>query len=128
MLYKKYKLFIIYIGIREEEQMSVPVVLVPIIGVLADDQMMNEGHELDLVWSHDALELVVSGVVIHRQVHQVLIGRDERDVSQLVLQVDTEGLNTVAHGVCGRDACKVLQEVRDDALVNWLIKAIVIII
>ena len=127
MLYKKYKLFIIYIGILAEQK-SVPIVLVAIVGVLADDQMMNEGHELDLVWSHDALELVISGVVIHRQVHQVLVGCYERNVSQLVLQVDTESFNSVAHGVCGGDAWKVLQEVRYYPLVNWLIKTIVIII
>jgi hypothetical protein len=103
VLNKKYKLFVICIGIREE-QCSVPVILIAIVGVLADDEMVNKGHELDLVWSHDALELVISGVVIHRQVHQVLVGCDEWNVSQLVLQVDTEGFNTVAHGVCGGDA------------------------
>jgi hypothetical protein len=117
----------LYIGIREEQR-SVPVVLVAIVGVLTDDQMMNESHELDLIWSHDALELIISGVVIHRQVHQVLVGCDERNVSQLVLQVDTEGFNSVSHGVCGGDTWKVLQEVRDDALVNWLIKTIIVII
>ena len=58
----------------------------------------------------------------------MLVGCDEWNVSQLILQVDTEGLNAVAHGICGGDAWKVLQEVRDDALVNWLIKAIVVII
>ena len=47
--------------------------------------------------------------------HEVFVGSDERYITKLRLKVDTKGLNTVAHRVCGHDSWQMLKNI----LAQW---------
>jgi hypothetical protein len=69
---------------------------------------MYQGHELHLLLQ-ESFEIVVCLLIIVSQILQVLVCRDEHLVTHLVLQVDTEGFDAVAHGVRGCDSWEVGQ-------------------
>jgi len=57
----------------------------------------------------------------------VLVGRDERDIAQLVLDVDSQGFDAVAQGVGRGDAGDVRQETLEDALVHGFVGVVLLV-
>jgi hypothetical protein len=57
---------------------------------------------------------------------QVFVRGNERHVTQLTLQVNSQGLDTVAHAVCGSHTRQVLQEVGQGALVWGFLEVLVV--
>lgn len=57
----------------------------------------------------------------------MLVSGNEGLIAELVLKVNSKGFDAVAHGIRGRDARQVLEEVGHCALVNWLLEIVVII-
>ena len=95
-----------------------------IVRVLADDQLMYQGHELHLLLQ-ESFEIVVCLFIVVSQVLQVLVGRDEQLVAHLVLQMDTEGFDAVAHGVRGCDSREVGQGLEDGSLFRWFLEVFI---
>ena len=57
----------------------------------------------------------------------MLVGRDEWDVAQLVLDVDSQGFDAVAQGVGRGDAGDVRQETLEDALVHGFVGVVLLV-
>lgn len=57
----------------------------------------------------------------------MLVGRDEGLISQDAFEVDAQGLDAVAHGVCRGDSREVLKEVGHHTLVHRLIEVVIIV-
>lgn len=47
--------------------------------------------------------------------NEMFVGSDKRNITELRLKVDTKGLNTVAHRVCGNDSWQMLENI----LAEW---------
>jgi hypothetical protein len=47
--------------------------------------------------------------------HEMFVGSDERYITELSLKIDTQGLNTVAHRVCGNYSRQMLENI----LAEW---------
>ena len=59
---------------------------------------------------------------------QVLVGSYEQDVAQLILEVHSQGFDSVAHRVSCTDAWQVLQEAGDSSLLLGLLKVLIVIL
>jgi len=57
--------------------------IITVIGVFANDELVNQHDKLHSLGTQDPLELIVSLIVVALQIDQVFVGGDERHVAQL---------------------------------------------
>ena len=82
---------------------------------------MDQRHVFHLFWPENFLEVVLHlGLV--REVYQVLVRSDERDVAQPLFEVHAQRFDSVRHRVGGLHARQSEQELLDCALVLFLLK------
>ena len=73
--------------------------IVRIEAVLANNQMMNQRHEFHLLNANYVFDVRLFFFVLQRR--EVLVSCYEGLVTQLLLKVHTQSLDTVAHAVTG---------------------------
>jgi hypothetical protein len=57
----------------------------------------------------------------------MFVGSYKRNIAQLILEINSESFNAVAHRVGGSDSWEVLKEVWHHALINRFIEIIILI-
>ena len=93
-----------------------------IVGVLTDDKLRNECHEFHFLGPQYLFELICRLVILGRQIDEVTVSVDEGLVTQLILQVDSEGLNAVTPRIRRRNARQCAEHVQNSPLIRWFLK------
>ena len=84
--------------------------------------MCDEWDELHLLVAEDLLEFVVRCVIISLHGDHVSVRLDEGSITQLVLQMYSQSLYSVAPRIRCSDAWKSLENPEDGSLLRWLLE------